>query len=292
MIEKNRPRRSALYVPGSNTRALEKARELDADVLIMDLEDSVAPNTKKKARNITLNELNKGGYDNHELIIRINGVDTEWGIDDIIAFSKATVDGFLIPKVNDAQTIISTIDHLNRAGVPQQTPLWCMMETPEGILHCNDIAKSSARITALVMGTTDLITDLRGRDTFGREALLTSLGLCLLTARAHKLSALDGVYMDLSDEKGFISSCNQGRNLGFDGKTLIHPKTLKNANEIFGPQLDELEYAERVISAYNEAEKQGNGVTLLDGKLIEHLHVTEAKRLIQLEETISSRYKN
>jgi len=291
MTEKSRPRRSALYVPGSNTRALDKARKLNADVLIMDLEDSVAPSMKEKARKITMTELNNGGYNDHELIIRINGIDTEWGEDDINAFSKAAVDGFLIPKVNDAQTVISTIDHLNRAGVPQETPLWCMMETPGGILNCNDIAVSSNRVTALVMGTTDLINDLRGRDTSGREALLPSLGLCLLVARTHNLSALDGVYMDLSDDKGFILSCNQGRNLGFDGKTLIHPKTLEKANEIFAPQLEELEYAERVISAYTEAEKQGDGVSLLDGKLIEHLHVTEAKRLIQLAKTISSRYK-
>ena len=258
-----RPRRSALYVPGANARALDKARGLEADVLLIDLEDSVAPDAKRVAREQVIRSLSEGGYGGRELIVRVNGLETEWGADDLAGLAQAGADGILLPKVENAGMIHAALAHLDAAATP--------------------------RLTALVMGTTDLTKDLRARATPDRLAMLPSLGLCLLAARAHDLAALDGVHMDLSDEAGFRAACKQGRDLGFDGKTLIHPKTLAGANEIFAPQPQELEFARRIIEAHGAAEAEGLGVVLLDGKLIEALHVAEAKRLLALEAAISAR---
>ena len=284
-----RPRRSALYVPGANARALDKARGLDADVLLIDLEDSIAPDAKENARAQTVRALSEGGYGGRELIVRVNGLDTAWGEADIAALAQAGGDAILLPKVDDAGMVHAALARLDAGGAPESLAIWCMMETPGAMLRADEIAAASPRLAALVMGTTDLVKDLRARITPDRVAMLPSLGLCLLAARAHGLAALDGVHMDLSDEAGFIAVCKQGRDLGFDGKTLIHPKTLAAANEIFAPQPEELEFARRIIEAHGEAEANGLGVVLLDGKLIEALHVVEAKRLIALEAAISTR---
>lgn len=289
MNSNHRPRRSALYVPGANARALEKARGLDADVLLIDLEDSVAPDAKEAARDLVIEALTAGGYGRRELIVRINGLETAWSTGDIAALALAGADGILLPKVENGDMVRSVVGRLHDAGAPETLSIWCMMETPGAMLNANGIAAASPRLAALVMGTTDLTKDLRARTTPDRLAMLPSLGLCLLAARAHGLAALDGVHMDLSDDAGFAAVCNQGRDLGFDGKTLIHPKTLAAANEIFAPQADELEFARRLIQAHGEAEANGLGVVLLDGKLIEALHVVEAKRLIALAAAISER---
>jgi citrate lyase subunit beta/citryl-CoA lyase len=289
MNSNHRPRRSALYVPGANARALEKARGLDADVLLIDLEDSVAPDAKEAARDLVIEALTAGGYGGRELIVRINGLETAWSTGDIAALALAGADGILLPKVENGDMVRSVVGRLHDAGAPETLSIWCMMETPGAMLNANEIAAASPRLAALVMGTTDLTKDLRACTTPGRLAMLPSLGLCLLAARAHGLAALDGVHMDLSDDAGFAAVCNQGRDLGFDGKTLIHPKTLAAANEIFAPQADELEFARRLIQAHGEAEANGLGVVLLDGKLIEALHVVEAKRLIALAAAISER---
>jgi len=286
-----RPRRSALYMPGSNARALEKARGLDADVLLFDLEDSVAPAAKQAARGLVTAALGQGGYGERELIVRVNGNDTEWGEDDIAAAAAAGADGILLPKVEDGETVRAAVRRLEAAGAPPALAVWCMMETPGAMLRAAEIAAASPRLGALVMGTTDLTEALGGRATPDRLAVLPSLGLCLLAARAHGLAALDGVHMDLSDDAGFKAACQQGRDLGFDGKTLIHPKTLAIANQIFAPQPDDLEFARRVIRAHGDAEAKGAGVTLLDGKLIEALHVTEAERLLALAAAIAERGK-
>ena len=284
-----RPRRSALYVPGANARALDKARGLEADVLLIDLEDSVAPDAKRVAREQVIRSLSEGGYGGRELIVRVNGLETDWGADDLAGLAQAGADGILLPKVENAGMIHAALAHLDAAGAPETLAIWCMMETPGAMLHADEIAAATPRLTALVMGTTDLTKDLRARATPDRLAMLPSLGLCLLAARAHDLAALDGVHMDLSDEAGFRAACKQGRDLGFDGKTLIHPKTLAGANEIFAPQPQELEFARRIIEAHGAAEAEGLGVVLLDGKLIEALHVAEAKRLLALEAAISAR---
>jgi citrate lyase subunit beta/citryl-CoA lyase len=286
-----RPRRSALYVPGANARALEKARGLDADIVLIDLEDSVAPDAKEKARGQTVQALLEGGYGRRELIVRINGLETAWGEADIAALAQTGADGILLPKVANSAMVHAVIARLDLAGGADTLAIWCMMETPAAMLHADDIAAASPRLAALVMGTTDLAKDLRARTTPDRLAMLPSLGLCLLAARAHGLAALDGVHMDLSDEAGFAAACSQGRDLGFDGKTLIHPKTLAMANEIFAPQPEELDFARRIIQAHGDAEAAGAGVVLLDGKLIEALHVVEAKRLLALAEAISARAK-
>jgi len=289
MNSNHRPRRSALYVPGANARALKKARGLDADVLLIDLEDSVAPDAKEAARDLVIEALTAGGYGERELIVRINGLETSWSAGDIAALALAGADGILLPKVENGEMVRSVVGRLRDAGAPETLSIWCMMETPGAMLNANEIAAASPRLATLVMGTTDLTKDLRSRTTPDRLAMLPSLGLCLLAARAHGLAALDGVHMNLSDDAGFAAACNQGRDLGFDGKTLIHPKTLTAANEIFSPQANELDFARRIIHAHGEAEANGLGVVLLDGKLIEALHVVEAKRLIALAAAISER---
>ena len=293
MTSSVRPRRSALYVPGSNARALDKARGLDADILLIDLEDSVAPDAKQMARRQVAAALAQGGYGGRELIVRVNGLETEWAEGDIAvlagAGAGAGADGILLPKIENAGMVRQAVRRLDAAGAPQTLAVWCMMETPGAILHADGIAAASPRLAALVMGTTDLTKDLRARTTADRLAMLPSLGLCLLAARAHGLAALDGVHMDLADEPGFIAACQQGRDLGFDGKTLIHPKTLAAANQIFAPSPEELEFARRVIDAHGAAEAQGLGVVVLDGKLIEALHVAEAKRLMALAAAIAAR---
>jgi citrate lyase subunit beta / citryl-CoA lyase len=286
MAANSRPRRSVLYMPGSNTRALEKARGLAADGLILDLEDAVAPESKAMARANVAAALRAGGYGRRELVVRVNALASPWGYDDIAAAALMKADAVLLPKVESADTVRQAATLLAAAGAPDSLALWCMMETPMGMLHAEEIAAASPRVAGFVMGTSDLAKDLHARHTRDRLPMLTALGLCLLAARAYRLAILDGVHLDLADDEGFAQICGQGRELGFDGKTLIHPKTIAAANEAFAPTAEEVALARRIIAAHAEAETAGKGVVLVDGKLIETLHVEDAHRTVALADQI------
>ncbi len=281
-----RPRRSVLYMPGSNARALEKGRTLPADCLILDLEDAVAPDAKETARGQIRDALRDGGYGRRELIVRVNGLDTTWGRDDIAAVASVGADAILLPKVESADAVHKAGAALDAAGAPEGLALWCMMETPRGILHAEEVASASPRMGALVMGTSDLAKDLRAAHTRERLPMITSLGLCLLAARAAGIAILDGVHLDLADDEGFEYSCRQGKEQGFDGKTLIHPKTIEAANRIFAPTDEEVAWSQTIIEAHAEADREGKGVVVVEGKLIETLHVEGARRLVAMAEAI------
>jgi len=283
-----RPRRSALYMPGANARALDKARGLSADVLIFDLEDAVAPDAKAAARAQVAEAVRQGGYGARELLVRINGLATAWGRDDLETVARLAIDGVVLPKVEDAGAVRAAEALLVAVGAPERLALWCMIETPLGALHAEAIAGASPRLAGLVMGTSDLAKDLNAAHTRDRLPLLTALGLALLAARAHGLAILDGVQLDLADDAGFAAACRQGRELGFDGKTLIHPKTIDVANRIFAPAPEEVAWARRIIAAHDEAVAAGKGVVLVDGTLIENLHVDGARRLIALADRIAA----
>ena len=283
-----RPRRSILYMPGSNARALEKAKGLPADGFIFDLEDAVAPDAKELAREQVYAAAESGAYGGRELVIRANGLDTPWGRDDLAAAAQAAPDAVLIPKVDGPDDIRAAEDILAAAGAPDTTAVWAMMETPRGMLHADAIAASSPRLACLVVGTADLVKDLRAEHTADRLPVLPSLGLCVLAARAHGLAVLDGVFIQLDDMDGFTAECGQGRELGFDGKTLVHPKQIAAANEAFAPGREAVDHARRMIAAYAEAEAQGRGVAVLDGRMVEKLHVENAQRLVALAEAIDA----
>jgi citrate lyase subunit beta/citryl-CoA lyase len=283
-----RPRRSVLYMPGSNARALEKARSLAADALILDLEDAVAPEAKEMARRQVVEAAGSGGYGGREIIIRCNGLDTAWGREDIAAAAASGADAVLLPKIESTAQVREAEALMVDAGAAEGVAIWCMMETPLGILHAEEVAGASPRLGAFVMGTSDLTKDLRARHTAMRLPMMTSLGLCLLAGRAHGLAILDGVYLDLKDEEGFRQACRQGLELGFDGKTLIHPSQLGPCNEIFGPSAAEVAEAEKIITAFQEAEAEGRGVVLLDGRLVENLHVVTAQQTLELAAAIGA----
>lgn len=286
-----RPRRSVLYMPGSNARAQEKAKSLPCDGIIFDLEDATAPDAKAAARETVCKSVSDGGYGGRELIIRVNALDTPWGKDDVIAAAKAGPDAILLPKVEHAEQVRELESLMLQHGAPAKTAIECMMETPLGILNAKEIAGASRRTACLVMGTSDLTKDLHARHTRERLPMLTSLGMCLLAARAYGLAILDGVYLDLADADGFKASCVQGLELGFDGKTLIHPSQVEPCNGVFSPSAEEIEHARKVITAYQAAEKEGKGVVLVDGKLVENLHVENAKRLVGMMEAIDKMTK-
>jgi citrate lyase subunit beta/citryl-CoA lyase len=282
-----RPRRSVLYMPGSNARAMEKGRSLPADALILDLEDAVAPDAKAQGRAEIARALaDKPAYGRRELAVRTNGLDTPWGHEDLASMAQAGADAILLPKVESADMVRRACAVLDAAGGPPDLPVWCMMETPRGILHALEIA-DHPRVQCLVMGTSDLTKDLHALHTGMRLPMLPSLGICLLAARAAGIAIIDGVYLDLADEEGFAASCQQGRELGFDGKTLIHPKQIEAANTAFGPSADAVAYARKIIAAFEEARVAGKGVVVVDGKLVENLHVAEAQRLVALADAIS-----
>ena len=285
MAATNRPRRSMLYMPGSNARALEKARGLAADALIFDLEDAVAHEAKASAR-ATIATALAAGYGGRELLLRTNGLDTPWGTDDLVAAAAMPVDAVLLPKVESAATVNRAAAVLEQAGAPSSMAIWCMMETPLGVLRAQEIAAAHPRVAGFVMGTNDLVNDLHARHTRDRLPLITGLGLCLLAARAYGLSVIDGVYRDLDDEEGFAFACRQGLEWGFDGKSLIHPKTIAIANEVFSPDPAELETARRTIAGFAAAQAEGKAVVLVDGKLVEALHVANAQRLVALADQI------
>ena len=286
MSKTARPRRSVLYMPGSNARALEKGRTLAADGLILDLEDAVAPDAKEMARQQIGAALKAGGYGARELIVRVNGLESPWGYDDIVAAAGFGADAILLPKVESAGAVHQAETIMEASGAPQALSVWCMMETPLGMLHAEEIAEASPRVGALVMGTSDLAKELYAAHTRDRLPMITSLGLCMLAARAAGIAILDGVHLDLGDDEGFAYSCGQGKELGFDGKTLIHPTTIDVANEVFGPSEEEVEWSRTIITAHAEAAKEGKGIVVVDGKLIENLHVLNAKRVVAMAEAI------
>jgi citrate lyase subunit beta / citryl-CoA lyase len=284
-----RPRRSALYMPGANPRALQKGRTVPADCLIMDIEDGVLPVNKAAARENILAALAEGGYGGREKIIRINGIGTDWFEDDVAAVARAGADAVLIPKVDGPDTVRRVDQMLDEAGAPARFGIWCMLETPLGVLNARDTAAASERLRVFTLGTADLSKELHADlHTPDRLPLITSIGLCVLAARAFGLALLDAPHFDLSDDEGFARSCRQGKEFGFDGKTLLHPKTIAVANAVFGPSADEIAWARRITEAWNAAAAEGKGVTLVDGKLIEGLHVAEAAQVIDLAGQIAA----
>ncbi len=283
-----RPRRSVLFMPGSNARALDKARTLAADVLVFDLEDAVAPDAKETARGQAIAAVRSRGYGRREVVVRVNAIGTPWARADLAALATAGADAVLLPKVESPDTVREALGLLTSHGAPGGLALWCMLETPRGILRAAAIAEASPAVAALVMGTSDLTKELHARHTRDRLPLLTSLELCVLAARAAGIAALDGVHLDLDDDAGFEAACRQATDLGFDGKTLIHPKTIVRANEIFAPAPADVDRARRVIAAHAAALAQGRGIVVLDGRLVENLHVDEARRVVALAEAIDA----
>jgi citrate lyase subunit beta / citryl-CoA lyase len=288
MSARVRPRRSVLYMPGSNARALEKARSLPADGLIFDLEDAVAPDAKASAREQVCAAIRAGGYGAREIVVRVNALASPWGQADLTAAANAGADAVLIPKVESADLVRQSLAVLDEAGGPADLPLWCMMETPRAMLRAEAIAAAHPRVGCLVMGTSDLAKDLHAAHTALRLPMITALGLCLLAARACGLAILDGVHLDLADAEGFEAACRQGAELGFDGKTLIHPAQIAPANAAFAPSADVLGRARRIIEAHEQAARKGKGVVVVDGRLVENLHVVEARRQVQLADAIAT----
>jgi citrate lyase subunit beta/citryl-CoA lyase len=269
-------------MPAANERALEKARELPADALILDLEDAVAPAAKDEARSRACESVTSGAYGERVVAIRVNGAGTEWHELDLVAAAAAGPDAIVVPKVGSVADVLAIDRALVRVDAPHHTRIWAMLETPAAVLDARAIAAASPRLAVLVMGTNDLAKELYAEHVPGREPLLTSLSLCLLGARAAGKAILDGVYNDVRDDHGFEAECLQGVRLGFDGKTLIHPGQVEICNRAFSPTDAQLEHARRVIEAFEQAELAGTGVVTVDGKLIENLHVESARRVLAM----------
>jgi citrate lyase subunit beta/citryl-CoA lyase len=284
-----RPRRSVLYMPGSNARALEKGRNVSADALILDLEDAVAPNAKQTARDQVVQAVKAGGYGHRELAVRVNPLDSDWGAADVTAAATCGADALLLPKVESAAMVHDLERRMDAAGAPKDMAIWTMIETPKGVLNAREIAAASDRLAVLVMGTSDLVKDLHAEHTDDREPVVTALSWCVLAARAHGCAIVDGVHLDLNDTKGLEAQCRQGRRLGMDGKTLIHPKTVEVANRVFAPSDEQVAHARRIIEAHAEAARRDEGLAVLDGQLIENLHVENAQRVVALAEAIEHR---
>ncbi len=283
-----RPRRSVLYMPGANERALDKAKGLAADALILDLEDAVAPNAKDEARERVCTAASSGEYGRREIAIRANGIGTQWHDADVAAIAAAGPDAIVVPKIDSVDDVRAIEAALERAGAPDRTAIWAMVETPVAMLHAEQIARSSERLAVLVMGTNDLAKELRAAHVPGRQPLLTGLGLCLLAARAAGKVILDGVYNDIGNAEGFLAECRQGQEMGFDGKTLIHPSQLEPCNEVFAPSPEAVAAAQEIIEAFEEAERDGRGVVTVNGRMIENLHVDEARRVLAQADAIAA----
>lgn len=286
MININRPRRSVLYMPGANTRALEKAKILPADSLILDLEDAVAPDAKSSARENILKAL-EAGFGHREAVVRINGLNTPWGLDALKAFSNSKADAIVLPKVESAAQVQEVAQLLNKLNAPKNMTIWAMIETPKAIFKLQEIAESHPLLETLVLGTSDLVKDLHARHTPNRIETQAALSLSVLAARAYGLCVLDGVHLSLDDATGLALSCIQGRDMGFDGKTLIHPNQIAAANETFGPSSEDIKEAQERIAAYEAAIQSGAGIAVLNGKLIEELHIQDAKRILALANAIA-----
>lgn len=284
-----RPRRSLLYMPGSNPRALEKARNLPADGLILDLEDAVAPDAKQIAREQIGAALEEGGYGHRELMVRINALSTEWGCADIDAICAYTTapDAVLIPKIDRAADVIEAIEAFEQAGIDDGVAMWIMVETPQCILNIAEVAAAHPRLTGLVMGTSDLSKDTGVRHTPDRLGFITALNLSVYAARANGLIIIDGVQLELDNAALLKTSCEQGRDLGFDGKSLIHPKQIDAANTTFAPDEQEIATAREIIAAFEQVQSEGKGVVVVNGRLVENLHVEEARKQLRLAEAIA-----
>ncbi len=285
------PRRSVLYMPSSNERAIAKASSLDVDAIILDLEDAVAVDQKSNTREKLQQYLETQNFGSAEVIVRVNGPDTSWGESDIRAFANTKADAICIPKVESPKDVERVISLLEAEG-DMETQLWVMAETPIGIKNVEEITLSSHRICTLLLGTSDLMKDLRIPHSVERKGLIYSLSKAVLAARVAGIDIIDGVFIDLKDELGFRTSCEQGLELGFDGKSLIHPKQLKDANEVFAPNQSALEEAKEIVDAWKLCESEGSGVTTVRGKLVESLHVEQAQRLLDYQSAIAKRGSN
>lgn len=285
-----RPRRSCLYMPGANAKALEKAKTLPADVLLLDLEDSVAPDAKEAAREQVASMVKAGGYGKREVIIRVNALTTPWGREDIVAAGGARPDGILAPKVESAEQVEALDDAMTEAGFSDDASLWVMIETPRAILNIGEIAAAAkaTRLSAFVMGLNDLAKETRARAGSNRAAFFAPMSLAVTAARAEGLTAIDGVYNDIADSAGFETECRQGLDFGFDGKTLIHPSQVDVCNSIFAPTEEEIARASAVIAAFALPENAGKGVIKVDGRMTELLHLEEAKRVVAVADAIKA----
>jgi citrate lyase subunit beta / citryl-CoA lyase len=287
-----RPRRSALYMPGSNARALEKAKALPADCLILDLEDAVAPDAKAIARQQVADAVAARGFGSREVITRINGLDTQWGADDLAAAVEARPDAILVPKVSSAAQLAAIGRHLTDLHADQAIRVWAMMETPLAILNAGAIAaarNAATRLAVFVMGTNDLAKETRAQITPSRAPMRPWLMTCVAAARAHAIDILDGVYNNLSDMEGFARECQQAREMGFDGKTLIHPNQIAPCNTAFSPSEEEVAQAKKIITAFALPENRGKGVIQLDGRMVERMHADMAQRTVAIAEAIQGR---
>ena len=290
-----RPRRSVLYMPGSNAKALAKASTLPADALILDLEDSVAPDQKITARERVVQAVRAGGFGGREVVIRVNGPHTPWGDEDLAAAAAARPDAILLPKVDGPGAIMVAARALREAEAPDETRIWAMMETPNAVLSAGSIASvaadPSSRLAVLVMGLNDLAKETRAKLTPGRPTMTAWLASCVVAARAHGVDILDGVYNDIQDLDGFRLECLQGRDMGLDGKTLIHPSQVDICNEVFAPTSAEVESAAAIIDAFALPENAGKGVIQLNGRMVELLHADMARRTLAIADAIAARNK-
>ena len=282
-----RPRRSMLYMPGSNARAIEKARELPADGVILDLEDAVAPDAKAQARELVVQALQKGGFGGREVLVRINGLDTAWWRDDL-AVAAAGPDALLLPKVSTPEQLRELARHFVGVGADARIRVWAMMETPLAMLNAREIAAAAldpaTRLAGFVMGTNDLAKETRARIVPGRVPMLPWLTACVAAARAYGLAILDGVYNELGDLEGFAAECGQARDLGFDGKTLIHPQQIAPCNAAFSPAPEEVAWARKIIAAFDLPENAGKGVIQIEGRMVERLHAEMARQVVAIAE--------
>jgi citrate lyase subunit beta/citryl-CoA lyase len=288
-----RPRRSALYMPGSNARALEKARGLPADVIIIDLEDAVAPEAKNAARDQACAAIRAGGFGHREVVLRVNALSTDWGRADLAAAASVAPHAVLIPKVSTPGDIMMAASELRKAGAPETTRLWAMMETPMAILNADSIGRTArdpaSRLDVLVMGTNDLARETRARITKGRPSLVAWLAICVAAARAYGVDLLDGVYGDIHDIAGLGAECEQARDMGMDGKTLIHPAQIDACNKAFTPGAEELVWARKLVAAFDAPENVSKGAIALDGKMVERLHAEIAQRTLDIAAAIDKR---
>ena len=282
-----RPRRSVLYMPSSNEKALEKAKTIPADALIFDLEDAVAPDAKPTARANAVAAAQSGAYGHREVTIRCNGLDTQWGADDIAAAAKSGASAVVIPKIADTKQLDDVSQHLTAAGAPASMKIWAMVETPTAIFNARSIA-AHPRVAVLIMGTNDLAKELRATQVRGRSPLVPHLATALLAAREADKIILDGVFNDVKDLDAFRAECEQGMHMGFDGKTLIHPGQVDICNEVWAPTDADVDYARRVIAAFDEAQAEGRGVITVDGRMIENLHVDNARRVLSVQAAIDT----
>lgn len=289
-----RPRRTALYMPGSNARALEKARSLNVDVLLLDLEDSVAPDNKEMARDQVVEAVKAGGFGHREVVIRINGMDTPWGEADLLAAASANPDAILVPKVDSAEDVYTVGRKLNDAGVDQDVRIWAMMETPGAMIRAGEIAGAiqeyhGRRLACFVMGTNDLAKETRTALIPGRAPMMPWLMQCLAAARASDLDIIDGVFNQFTDAEGFVAECEQGAEMGMDGKTIIHPKQIEDCNRIFSPSDDDIAQCREIIDAFDAPENQSKNVMTINGKMVERLHAEMARRVVEIADAIAER---